>query len=182
MSDTITYLLLTEKNFNENSLDEFLRHQEVKECWRKNGDNEYVLVKNEYVEDRDLDRRKEVAREILSKIAENGFAYGAFCDGKVVGYILVSKEFFGSSQQYIELLMYHVSEPYRRRGIGKELFKLACGTAKELGAEKLYISAHSSKESQAAYRKLGCTEAVEINQTIAENEPCDVQMEYVLFY
>ncbi len=38
----------------------------------------------------------------------------------------------------------------------------------------------SSKESQAAYRKFGCIEATEINQVIAENEPYDVQMEFVL--
>lgn len=177
---TITYLFLMENNFNEDSLDDFMRHQEVKECWRKNCDNEYSLVPNEYVEDWDLNKRKEVARGILNRIAGKGFAYGAFSEGKVVGYILVSNEFFESSHQYIELLMYHVSEPYRGRGIGKELFKLACVTAKEIGAKKLYISAHSSKESQAAYRKLGCIEAVEINQAIAENEPFDVQMEFAL--
>ena len=44
----------------------------------------------------------------------------------------------------------------------------------------LYISAHPSKESQAAYRSLGCVEAEEINKAIAENEPFDIQMEYVL--
>lgn len=178
--NTITYLFLTEKNFNEDSLDDFLRHQEIKECWRKNSNDEYVLVANEYVEDWDLNKRKEVAREILHKIAGKRFAYGAFCEGKVVGYILVSNEFFGSSNQYLELLLYHVSEPYRRHGIGKELFELACKKAKEIGAKKLYISAHSSKESQAAYRRLGCTEAAEINQAIAEHEPYDVQMEFVL--
>ena len=178
--NTITYELLTEQNFNEDSLDMFLRHQEVKECWRKNSNNEYVLVANEYVEDWDLNKRKEVAREILHRIAGKGFAYGAFCEEKVVGYILVSNVFFGSSDQYLELLLYHVSEPYRRRGIGKELFELACKRAREAGAKKLYISAHSSKESQAAYRKLGCIEAAEIDQVIAENEPYDVQMEFVL--
>lgn len=178
--ETITYVFLTENNFNEDSLDDFLRHQVVKECWRKNSNNEYVLVTNEYVEDWDLYKRKEVAREILHKIAGKGFAYGAFCEEKVVGYILVSNEFFGSSDQYLELLLYHVSEPYRRRGIGKKLFELACKTAKEIGAMKLYISAHSSKESQAAYQKLGCIEAAEINQVIAENEPYDVQMEFIL--
>ena len=121
-----------------------------------------------------------MAREILHIIAGKGFAYGAFCEEKVVGYILVSNEFFGSSDQYFELLLYHVSEPYRRRGIGKKLFELACKTAKEIGARKLYISAHSSKESQVAYQKLGCIEAAEINQVIAENEPYDVQMEFIL--
>ena len=178
--DTVTYSFLTENNFNEDSLDSFIRHQEVKGCWRKNSNNEYVLVTNEYVEDWDLSKRKEVAREVLHKIAGEGFAYGAFCEDKIVGYILVSNKSFGSSDQYMELLLFHVSEPYRGRGIGKELFKLACKTAKELGAKKLYISAHSSKESQAAYRKLGCTEATEINPVIAENEPYDIQMEFAL--
>lgn len=177
---TITYLVLKEKNFNENSLDDFLRYQEVKECWRKNNNNEYILVPNEYVEDWDLNKRKEVAREILNKIKGKSFAYGAFYEGKIVGLILISNEFFGSSNQYMELLMYHVSEPYRRRGIGKKLFELACKAAKEAGAKKLYISAHSSKETQAAYRKLGCIKTTEINQVIAENEPYDIQMEFIL--
>lgn len=139
--NTITYLFLTEKKFNEDSLDDFLRYQEIKECWRKNSNDEYVLVANEYVEDWDLNKRKEVAREILHKIAGKGFAYGAFCEGKVVGYILVSNEFFGSSNQYLELLLYHVSEPYRRHGIGKELFELACKRQKRL-VQRSYIFQH----------------------------------------
>ena len=60
--------------------------------------------------------------------------------------------------------------------VSNELFAPACKTAKEIGAKKLYISAHSSKESQAAYRKLGCIEATEINQVIAENEPYDIPL------
>ena len=48
------------------------------------------------------------------------------------------------------------------------------------GADKLYISAHSSKESQAAYRALGCTPAEEVNEGLAAAEPFDVQMEYRL--
>ena len=41
-------------------------------------------------------------------------------------------------------------------------------TAKEIGAKKLYISSHSSKESQIAYRKMGCVEAEEINKEILQ--------------
>ena len=63
---------------------------------------------------------------------------------------------------------------------GKRLFELGCDSARGLKAEKLYISAHSSKESQAAYKALGCVHAEEINRKLAEEEPCDVQMEYVL--
>lgn len=49
---------------------------------------------------------------------------------------------------------------------------------RKIGAEKLYISAHSSKESQAAYQELGCTLATEINEKLAEEEPFNVPLEY----
>lgn len=69
---------------------------------------------------------------------------------------------------------------FQRMKIGKILFEQACGEARRLGADKLYISAHSSKESQVAYKAIGCVYAEEINQQLAEAEPCDVQLEYVL--
>ena len=43
-----------------------------------------------------------------------------------------------------------------------------------------HISGHSSKESQAAYQALGCRHADEINKILAEKEPFDVQLEYIL--
>ena len=57
---------------------------------------------------------------------------------------------------------------------------MVCEEARRLGADKLYISAHSSKESQAAYRALGCTRAEEVNAELAAAEPFDIQMEYSL--
>ncbi|MGN1120529.1 MAG: GNAT family N-acetyltransferase [Oscillospiraceae bacterium] len=176
---TITYSKLNVENFSVNSLDSFIRHQEVSECWRKI-DGSYVLVPNVFTEEWDIDKRREMAQTISAGISENGFAYGAFLEEEIVGYIYLTKDFFGSENQYIELSAFHISEPYRRQGIGKKLFGLACKEAKALGAKKLYISAHPSKESQAAYRRLGCVEAEEINWKIAENEPYDVQMEYRL--
>lgn len=177
--DDIIYAKLTDGNFNENSLDDFIRYQKVSECWRKVND-EYVLVPNDYVENWDIQQCREKAKEIKEGISDKGFAYGAFCDNKVVGYIYVGGDFFGSDDQYIELKLFHVSQPFRQKGIGKELFRLACEEARDIGAKKLYISAHSSKESQEAYRKLGCIHAVEVNEAIAGDEPFDIQMEYRL--
>ncbi len=57
---------------------------------------------------------------------------------------------------------------------------LAAERAKAMGAEKLYISAHSSKESQAFYKAVGCVEAEEYNPASVEKEPCDCQLEYRL--
>lgn len=177
--EKITYERLSADNFDEFSLDDFIRHQEIKECWRKiNG--EYVLVPNEFTEDWDTAQCRNIALTVKNGIACGGIAYGAFHDGRIIGYIFISGELFGSEKQYIELKLFHVSQPFRRMGAGKELFRLACEEAKGTGAKKLYISAHSSKESQAAYRKLGCVDAAEINTKIAEDEPFDIQMEYLL--
>lgn len=175
----IIYRKLTDENFSRNSLDGFIRHQQVTKCWRR-VDGKLVLKPISFVEEWDLSELRKMAEEILTGISGSGFAYGAFSENKVVGYALVSGDFFGSDSQYIELKQFYVSEPFRRMGIGRELFRLVCEEARRLGAEKLYISAHSSKESQKAYRSLGCVEASEINREIAENEPCDVQMEYKL--
>lgn len=177
--NSITYLKLNKNNFNENSLDSFIRYQEVKECWR-NVNGTLTLVQNQFVQDWNLQECREKAIHISEKIKEDGFAYGAFIQSKIIGYIVISKELFGSRKQYMEVELYHVSEPFRNQGIGKQLFYLGCKEARAAGAERLYISAMSAKESQAAYRRLGCKLAEEINQSIAANEPFDIQMEYVL--
>ncbi|MGN0693016.1 MAG: GNAT family N-acetyltransferase, partial [Oscillospiraceae bacterium] len=172
--ENISYSKLTKDNFNDHSLDGFIRHQEVRECWRKvNG--EWTLQPIEFTEDWDSFVLREKAAEIIGFIGSKGFAYGAFSDDKIVGFITVSDSLFGSNKQYAELVLFQVSEPFRGRGIGRRLFELACEEARSIGVQRLYISAHSSKESQAAYRRLGCTEAEEVNKEIAENEPFDVQ-------
>jgi len=106
--------------------------------------------------------------------------FGAFIDGRIVGFATDSHYIFGATARYVELVCFQISEEYRRQGIGKKLFSMVCEEALRLGAEKLYISSHSSKESQAAYRALGCTPAEEINASLAAQEPFDVQLEYRL--
>ena len=99
---------------------------------------------------------------------------------RVIGFATVSHRIFGAAARYVQLVCLQISEEYRRQGIGRKLFSLACEEARRLGADKLYISAHSSKESQAAYRALGCTPAEEVNEELAAAEPFDVPMEYRL--
>ena len=68
----------------------------------------------------------------------------------------------------------------RRQGIGRLLFREAVSAVARMGAEKLYISAHSAAETQAFYRGLGCLDAREILQFHADKEPYDCQLEYLL--
>lgn len=169
---------LTHDNFRANSLDGFVRHQEVTECWRCVND-EWQLLPIAFTEDWDLPRLRDEAADLLRTIDEGTHVIGAFDGAKVVGYAQLGER-LGSHEQYIELVGFHVSEPYRGQGLGRRLFGAICDAGRAAGADKLYISAHSSKESQAAYRALGCVHAAEVDPTRAANEPCDVQMEYDL--
>ena len=123
---------------------------------------------------------RENADALLRAVEAGAYACGAFCGQTLVGYLLLLPERFGSRGQYMELKELYVSEPFRGRGIGRELFGRGAAYARTAGASKLYISAHSSRESQAAYRRWGCVEAAEPDRERAAREPCDVQMEYPL--
>ena len=175
----IEIIKLPDLRFNEYSLDDFIRHQVVSECWR-NIDGEWKLLPIAFTEDWGLEKCREEAAEIIDRINRDLIAFIAVENNKIVGYITVVTKRIGCRKQYLQLEAFEVSEPYRGRGIGKQLFTNACENAKEIGAEKLYISAHSSRESLAAYKALGCVYAQEIIQCIADKEPCDVQLEYVL--
>ncbi len=173
----IRYEHLNPENFDAHSLDAFQRRQAVKECWRY-VDGMWQLRPVSFEENWDLPQLREIAGDIAAHMTVDQSAFGAFAGDQAVGFITVSHHLFGRSARYAELVCFMVSAPFRGRGIGRRLFQLAAGELPKLGAEKLYISAHSSRESQAAYRALGCTLAVEINRELAAREPFDVPLEY----
>ena len=115
--------------------------------------------------------------ELIVCLGEGGAAFGAIAEQQVIGYVLLNGV-AGSTHQLLKLDSFHVSEPYRRRGIGRHLFDLACGEARRRGYRGLYISACSARETQAAYRAYGCVPAPmeEIDPASAAEEPCDIQM------
>ena len=170
---------LDNHNFTGHSLDGFIRRQCVEACWRKIG-GDWKLVPNAYVEDWSPVQCRVTAEEVLRHLNLDQTGFGAFDGERIIGFATVAHRVFGHAARYVQLVCLQVSEEYRRQGIGRKLFSLACEEARRLGADKLYISAHSSQESQAAYRALGCSFAEEINEELAAAEPFDVQMEYRL--
>ena len=175
----IQYKRLDTDCFNAHSLDSFVRHQIVTECWRK-VDNKWGLVPNPFIEDWTIEQCRGIAENIVQHMNQDQTGFGAFDGERIIGFATVSHHIFGETANYVELVCFQVSEEYRHRGIGRKLFAMACGEALQLGADKLYISGHSSKESQTAYAALGCKHAEEINEILAEAEPFDVQLEYIL--
>ena len=175
----LQYKRLDNNNFTGHSLDGFVRHQTVAACWRKTGGG-WQLVTNVYEENWSQAQCRRMAEDVLHHINLDQTGFGAFDGERIIGFATVSHHIFGAAARYVQLVCFQISEEYRRQGIGRKLFSMACEEARRLGADRLYISAHSSKESQAAYRALGCSFAEEINEELAAAEPFDVQLEYRL--
>ncbi|CAM3165464.1 GNAT family N-acetyltransferase [Paenibacillus lupini] len=178
---TIVIKELSINDLTPNLLQHFNRYQEVRRCWRREHD-EWVLKEISFIEQWDEILKQEIVREdFRSCIHSGGTVWGVF-DGanRMIAFASLLSDFFGSSNQYLQLMQIHVSYEHRGRGIGKKLFELCAEKAKAMGAAKLYISTHSSEESQVFYHKIGCMDAIEVNQKLAEHEPYDRQMEFVL--
>lgn len=154
----------------------FDRFQIVERCWRKEA-GQWVVKDIPFTE-----RWGEAEYQFLCQCLQNtaatgGQVWGAFIDGRLKGFASVEGPLIGSRRQYADLTSIHVSADARGCGLGRRLFLLAEETARKLGAEALYISAHSSVESQAFYKAMGCVEAREYIPEHVEKEPCDCQLE-----
>lgn len=170
---------IKEKTLSEALFTEFNRHQEVTRCFRARG-GKWLICDIGFTEEWGENEKKELVRCLANTLKTGGIIYGAFDGNRLVGFMSVEKQRFGSKNQYVELTSLHVDADYRRYGLGKQLFECAVSSASSLGAKKLYISGHSSVESQAFYRKMGCVETLEFNPECLEREPCDCQLEYIL--
>lgn len=157
----------------------FIRHQVVTKCWRR--ENGTWLVKEApFIDDWDEKDYQLLVSCLRNTIQTGGFVYAAFYQNMLKGFVSVEPGIFGGGHRYMDLSSIHVSEEMRGAGIGKTLFEAAKKWAKEMGAGKLYISAHSAVESQAFYRKMGCVEAKLYHQKHVEAEPFDCQLECIL--
>lgn len=175
----ITYKVLAVNDIDLSMFAFFDRTQNVTKCWRKiNG--EWFIKDEPFVDNWSEDEYREGVQYLKNLINSGGYVVGAFCDGHLKGFASVEPAIFGTHAKYVDLSNIHVSQDMRGQGIGRELFILAKKWAKDMQAEKLYISAHSAVESQAFYRAMGCVEAAEYNKQLAEKEPCDCQLECVL--
>ena len=157
----------------------FERYQEVRRCWRKEG-GRWTLRDIAFTERWNRADYEELVRCLTCTVETGGAVFGAFSGERLIGFASVEGRLLGPQAQYAQLSCLHVSNESRGEGLGRRLFSRAVREAVRLGAQKLYISAHSSEESQAFYRAMGCVEAVHYDKELHEKEPCDCQLECAL--
>lgn len=170
------YIKIDGEDINRKLFTNFKRHQRVTNCWRK-VDNKWCIKEDPFIDDWTEEEYTELICCLKNTVATGGFLLGAFSDEGLKGFVSVESKLFGENKEYLDLSSIHVSEDSRGKGIGKELFIYAKEWAKQHGAQKLYISAHSAVESQAFYHAMGCVEALEYNKEHVEREPYDCQLE-----
>ena len=170
------YRILQEEEIDRDLFRAFIRRQNVTKCWRKE-EGAWVIKDAPFVDDWTEEDYQILVSCLKNTAATGGFVYGAFCGGVLKGFVSVEPGLLGREQEYMDLSSIHISEDVRGQGIGKRLFLAAKDWAREKGAGKLYISAHSAVESQAFYRAMGCVEALEYQQAHVEKEPFDCQLE-----
>ena len=175
----IEYRILKAEEICRKLFGDFIRHQIVTRCWRKEN-GEWIIKDAPFVDDWTEKDYMILIACLKTTIRTNGFVYAAFYDKKLKGIVSVESEIFGGEQRYCDLSCIHVSEDMRNKGIGRTLFLAAKEWAKQNGAKKLYISAHSAIESQAFYKSMGCIEAEVYNKKHVEAEPYDCQLECIL--
>ena len=171
-----TFVFLKETDLQDALFFQFDRRQTVKKRLQKI-DGTWQEQEVHFVDNWTADDKKTVLLTLRSIIAQGGMVVGAFSDKKLKGFAAVKAGLFGPDQEYLDLPYIHVSADMRGRGIGKVLFQLAKDWAKAHGAKKLYISAHSSVESQAFYKAMGCVDAKHYSQEHVKREPYDCQLE-----
>lgn len=175
----IAYRDLEEAELNMELFGSFNRRQVVTDCWRREN-GQWVIRHAPFIDDWSTEDYRFLIQCLKDTITAGGFVHGAFAEGRLKGFVAVLPEIFGGENRYVDLASIHVSQDMRGKGIGTGLFLKAKEWARQRGAGKLYISAHSAVESQAFYRKMGCVEAKQYLQKHVEEEPFDVQLELEL--
>lgn len=172
----IQYREVQADEINRGLFKDFIRRQVVTKCWRKEN-GIWVIREDPFTDDWSESDYRILISCLRNTVQTGGFVYAAFYMDMLKGFVSAEAELFGEERKYVDLSSIHVSEDMRNHGIGTRLFLAAKEWAGKRGADKLYISAHSAVESQAFYKKMGCTEAQICLPQHTKAEPFDCQLE-----
>ncbi len=156
-------------DFTEINLENFNRQQKVTRIYvRKDG--RYVLEEQPGVMDWSIDKKREVANDLI----DNAYiSYLALEGDRIVGFMSLVKAL---TDERMILDLIQVDKDFRGQGIGRILWEKAVEEARLNGARELYISACPSEETINFYRAMGADVTDDPILSIANDEPDDLQL------
>ena len=114
---------------------------------------------------------------LLDCFDRGGWFCGAFDGARLVGAAVLETRLIGKDRDQLQLKFLHVSNSYRKHGLGAKFFELAKSAARQRGAARLYISATPSQNTVDFYMRRGCNLASEVDSALLELEPEDIHLE-----
>ena len=155
--------------FLDINLDDFNRQQRITRIYVKK-DEKYVIEEQPGVMDWSMDKKREVAQDLMDSAY---ISYLALEEEEIVGFVSLVKELV-SERMILDLIQ--VDTDFRGRGIGRKLWEKAVEEARLNGARELYISACPSEETIHFYKAMGAEVTDNPIIAIANDEPDDLQM------
>ena len=174
----VTVRILSPEDLKEDLLDGFSHRTRITEIWVREG-NALVLRPTDRIREWSDEKKRWIALWLRDQTEDGGAAFGAFEDGKLVGFASVDGPLTEGSPRYANLTLLFVDDARQRRGIGSLLFEAACGSARQKGADRLFISAVPSRETIAFYTARGCRKAETVPPDFVDTEE-DLSLEFPL--
>jgi predicted N-acetyltransferase YhbS len=109
-----------------------------------------------------------------------GAFVGVFEAGTLIGMSVLESARVGRRRDQVQLAYLYVSRTYRGRGVGIQLFEAAASSAREAGANALYVSAAPTENTVDFYLNRGCVLAPEPDAALLAAEPDDIHLVYLL--
>lgn len=178
MTETITIRFLTPSDIYPEMLESFNHKQIISDKWVKN-EKGYELTKTCEVREWNSKKRIWISQYLYQQMNRGGFAAGAFSNSKIVGFACLDGILQGISEKYVNLTLLFVDDEWKRKGIGKRLFREMCLCAEDMGADKIFISAIPSYDTISFYFNMGCLDAEYIVESFVDTEN-DRYLEYNL--
>ena len=128
-------------------------------------------------------RRDAAAKEtpaLFDCFDRGGTFVGVFDAQTLIGMSVLGSARLGRGRDHVQLAYLYVSRMYRGRGVGIQLFEAAVSSAREAGANALYVSATPTENTVDFYLNRGCALAPEPDPALLAAEPDDIHLVYLL--
>ncbi len=117
---------------------------------------------------------------LLDCFDRGGTFLGVFDATALIGISVLESARVGRAGDQIQLAYLYVSRAYRGHGVGTQLFDAALSSAREAGANSLYVSATPTENTVDFYLNRGCVLAPEPDPKLLAAEPDDIHLLYRL--
>lgn len=160
--------------------DGFQRTQAVTHCWQRGAEGWILREVHPYTEEWQAAEYTKLIGLLQATCQSGGAVFGYFQSRRLVGFASLAGTFAEGCVRCLQMTSLHVSRDCRNRKIGRRLFAAVASAARARRAEKLYLSAHPSAETQSFYQAVGCVDATEPLSRLPLQGSGDRRLEYVL--